>query len=190
MDRPPQASVADWNAADATRGVRHPGWVKRFRMASKSSARAALREAGAEAVPDGEEARLANLTTGLAGRLGIATVDMFIHDRGGGPNAITGRVDRPFVSIASSLLTTYTRTELEAVIAHCLVRHRAPAREWIPVGYADDIRAAALTRFPPALVSAIRKAESYRGRFAAFYLVAEGPTHRAVEERAAALLDL
>jgi len=189
MDRPTPASVTDWNAADATRGVRHPGWITRFRMASKSQARAAMRAAGSVAVAEGEEPRLTNLATGLAERLGLATVDLFIHDKGG-PNAMTGRVDGPFVSMARPMVTTYTRTELEAVIAHCLVRHRASVREWIPVGYADDVRAAALTRFPPALVSAIRKAEPYQGRFAAFYLVADGPTHRPVEERAEALLDL
>lgn len=189
MQKPPTTSVTDWNASDATRGVRHPGWLTRFRMASKSQARAAMRAAGSVAVTEGEEPRLTNLVTGLAGRLGLTAVDLFIHDQGG-PNAITGRVDRPFVSMGRSMVATYTRTELEAVIAHCLVRHRAPAREWIPVGYADDVRAAALTRFPPALVSAIRKAEPYQGRFAAFYLVAEGATHRPVEERAEALLDL
>jgi hypothetical protein len=183
------APIGDWNAGDAERGLRHPGWLKRFRLASKSHARGALREAGAVAVRAGDEPRFKNLADGLAERLALGPVDLFIYDVGG-PNAITGRLERPFVCAARSLVSSYTRTELEAVVAHCLVRHKEPPRKWIPVGYADDVRAAAVTRFPPALASAISKAEPYRGRFAAFYLVAEGPTHRPVEERSGALLDL
>ena len=184
-----RSPVGDWNAADAERGVRHPGWLKRLRLASKSHARAALREAGATALGDDDEPRLRNLADGLGARLGLAHVDLYVYPKGG-PNALAGRVERPFVCVARSLLETYTRTELEAVVAHCLIRRSEPARSWLPIGYSDDVRAAALTRFPPALVSAITKAEPYTGRFAAFYLVAEGPTHRPTDERAAALLDL
>jgi Zn-dependent protease with chaperone function len=181
--------IDDWNALDAERGVRHPGWLARFRLASKSQARAALREVGAVTVDEGGEPRFRNLVAGLSAKLGLGPVDLFLY-ADGGPNAITGRVERPFVCAARSLVSTYTRTELEAVVAHCLVRHRQPPRRWIPVGYADDVRAVALTRFPPALVSALRKAEPYRGRSASFYLVAEGVTHRPLEARIEALLDL
>lgn len=180
--------IDDWNALDAGRGVRHPGWLTRRRLASKSQARAALREVGAVKVSEGEEPRFRNLADGLSARLGLGPVDIFVY-ADGGPNAITGRVDRPFVCVARPLVSSYTRTELEAVVAHCLVRHQEP-RRWIPVGYADDVRAVALTRFPPALVSALRKAAPYRGRLAAFYLVAEGATHRPLDQRIEALLDL
>ncbi len=189
MTHATDAPIEDWNALDAERGVRHPGWLTRVRLASKSQARAALRDVGAVAVGDGEEPRFRNLADGLGTKLSLGPVDLFVYPRGG-PNAITGRVERPYVCVARSLVSSCTRTELEAVVAHCLVRHRQPPRKWIPVGYADDVRAVALTRFPPALVSAIRSAEPYRGRFAAFYLVAEGPTHRPVDERVEALLDL
>jgi Zn-dependent protease with chaperone function len=181
--------VEDWNAIDAERGVRHPGWLTRFRLASKAQARAALREAGAVALKDGDEPRFRNLADGLSAKLGLGPIDLFVYPDGG-PNAITGRVERPFVCAARSLVSSYTRTEVEAVVAHCLVRHRQPPRGWLPVGYADDVRAVALTRFPPALISALRKADPYRGRAAAFYLVAEGPTHRPVPERIGALVDL
>lgn len=189
MDRPPAAApVTDWNAPDAARGVRHPGWLKRRRASSRSHAAAALTEVGAVPAAEDDNPRLRNLTDGLSARVGLGPVDLFLYD--GAPNALTGRRERPFVCIARPLLGTYTRTELEAVLAHCLVRHKEPAREWIPVGYADDVRAAALTRFPPALISALQKAEPYRGRYPSFYMVAEGPTHRRLQERAEALLDL
>ena len=54
----------------------------------------------------------------------------------------------------------------------------------------DDIRAAATTRFPPALVSAIEKAEPRGGRFGPFWFVGTGPADRSVDERIATLQDL
>jgi hypothetical protein len=175
--------INDWNAADADRHAKKPSLLGRIALAShRSMTNRALREAGARKVSGDEQPRLHNIASGLAERLRLGPVDLYVIDKGG-PNALAGRTDRPVVAVTSSLLTTFARTELEAVVAHCLVRHRSAGRKGVPIGYSDDVRAVALTRYPPALIAAIRKAEPYTGRSAPFYLVGEGPTHRPVEER-------
>jgi hypothetical protein len=60
----------------------------------------------------------------------------------------------------------------------------------VPVGDADDLQAAAVTRYPPALATAISRAVPRRGRGAAFWFVAEDGAHVPPAERATALVDL
>lgn len=180
----------DWNAADADLKIKKPGLLDRLTFTSpKGLTRRALKEAGAVGVSGGDQPRFANIATGLADVLKLGPIDLFVID-GDGANALSGRTDRPVVAATRSLLETYARTELEAVIAHCLVRHRNAGRRGVIVGFSDDVRAVALTRYPPALASAIEKAQPHKGRFPGMYLVADGPTHRPVEERLAALADL
>jgi hypothetical protein len=182
--------VSDWNATDADLKVRKPGLIGRIALTSaKSLTRKALREAGARRISGADEPRLENIVAGLAERLDLGQVDTYLID-GRGANALAGRVERPVVGVTRALLDGYARTELEAVVAHCLVRFRDSGRRGAMVGFSDDVRAVALTRYPPALASAIEKAEPYGGRFGSLYLVAEGATHRPVKERIQALADL
>ncbi|HWC13060.1 MAG TPA: hypothetical protein VG929_00520 [Actinomycetota bacterium] len=181
--------VHDWNASDAARTAPRAGFLSRLGLPPKLSARKALKEAAAHRLPAGERPRFRNLAEGLAARASSGPPDLWVIETGG-PNALTCRLERPVVAVTRSLLDEYTRTEIEAVVAHCLVRSRVAGRKGVAVGYDDDVRAVALTRFPPALVAALRKAEPYTGRYGAFYLVADGATHRPVADRVAALLDL
>ena len=180
----------DWNAADAERVMPRPGLLGRIKLTSvKGAARRALKEAGARPVTDDEQHRFRNIADGIAERLALGQVDLFVVDDGG-PNALCCKLDRPTISATKSLLENYTRTEIEAVVAHCLVRYRTAGHRGVMVGFSDDVRAAALTRYPPALAAAVEKADPYRGRFAAFYLVADDPSHLPAADRITAILDL
>lgn len=182
--------MSDWNAADAELRVTKPGFLGRLALTSgKALTRKALSEASAVRVSAADEPRLENIATGLAERLGLGAVDLYVIE-GAGPNALAGRIERPVVGVTRSLLEAFARTETEAVVAHCLVRHRSAGKRGTVVGYSDDVRAVALTRYPPALATAIDKAVPYDGRFAGLYLVAEGPTHRDKRDRIQALYDL
>lgn len=183
------APPRDWNAGDVERDLPKPGLLGRLGLASKRTAKRALRDSGARPLREEEFPRFKNLVEGLAGTLQAGVVDTFVIETGG-PNALVCRIERPTIALSVSLLETFTRTELEAVIAHCLVRSDTAGRKGSRVGFADDVRAAALTRYPPALAAALRKADPYEGRFPGYYMVADAPSHRPVEERAAALLDL
>jgi hypothetical protein len=164
----------------------------------------ALRSAGARKLQPDEQPRLTNIASGLATDLRAAVPSLFVIDRGG-PNAFACKARGPAIAVSASLLDGYTRTELEAVIAHCLCRLATKevdnasygialgpfGRGLVPrVGYADDVRAASLTRFPPALASAIEKADPARGRSSALWFVGAGHVHRAPDERATAIRDL
>lgn len=182
--------MSDWNAADAELKVKRPGLLGRISLTStKGLTKRALAEAGGKRVDPTDEPRLLNIVAGLSERLGIRSVDTYVIE-GAGTNALAGRTDRPSLAVTRALLDGYARTELEAVVAHCLVRHKEAGRRGVIVGYSDDVRAVALTRYPPALVSAIDKATPYRGRYAALYMVSDGPTHRPKQERIQALNDL
>ncbi|MEA2453623.1 MAG: heat shock protein HtpX [Actinomycetota bacterium] len=190
MADPMSSVVRDWNASDADRYIKKPSVLQRISLTSqKSLTRRALKEAGARPIAGSDAPRLHNIASGLGERLGLGRVDLCLLS-GDGANALSGRTDRPVVGVTRSLLDGYARTELEAIVAHCLVRHREAGRRGVLVGYSDDVRACALTRYPPALASAIEKAHAYKGRYASFYLVADGPTHRPVKERIEALGDL
>jgi hypothetical protein len=168
-----------------------------------SQGRLALRSVGARPLPLGEAPRLENLTRGLAADLGARAPRLLTFD--GGPNALVCRAGGPALGVSRTLIDELSRTELEAVVAHCLVRLRpdrllaatlavalgplAPTTppEWV---LADDLRAAALVRFPPALAAAIAKAAPQTGRFRLFWFVSAEPGGPSPEERRHALLDL
>ena len=164
----------------------------------------ALRAADAVRCSKEEEPRLWNIAAGLAGDMGHKTPHLFVI-ADGGPNALACIARGPALAVTRTLLDAYTRTELEAVIAHGLVRlasgtiERATlavalgplgTRSLPRVGGADDVHACGLTRYPPALANAIEKAEPRTGRFAAFWFVADGGGHRRQGERVDAIRDL
>jgi Zn-dependent protease with chaperone function len=153
----------------------------------------------------GSEPRLENLVRGLSGEHELVLPRTVVLEDAP-PNACVWRplVGMPVLAISRSYLGALSRTELEGVIAHCLVRldssdARAAtmagllgaigARIAPKVGFSDDIRAVFLTRYPPGLASAIQKAVPARGS-APLWFVADGPTHRAATERIEELGDL
>ena len=164
----------------------------------------ALRGAGAVRCSKEQEPRLWNIATGLAGDMGSKPPHLFLIGEGG-PNSLACIARGPALAVSKSLLDTYTRTEIEAVVAHGLVRLASGTIERatlsvalgplgtksLPrVGGADDVHACALTRYPPALANAIEKAEPRSGRFAALWFVAEDGGHRPQAERVVAIRDL
>jgi hypothetical protein len=165
--------------------------------------RQALRAAAAEPLEAGAAPRLRNLAAGLAADLGVSVPSLWLVS-GPGANALVSRAGGPALGVTRQLLETYTRTELEAVVAHCLVRLGASSlrrealaaalgplgRPLCPVlGAPSDAAAAAVTRYPPALATAILKASPAR-RNAPFYFVAAPPWHEDPEARAALVADL
>ncbi|MGH2754361.1 MAG: M48 family metalloprotease [Actinomycetota bacterium] len=170
--------------------------------------RALLRDSGGRALGAEESPRFDHLTGGLAAGLGIDKPRLWIVPEGG-PNAFVAWRGGGHLGVSRALLEGYTRTELEAVLAHCLVRIRSGearattfalglgplarspfVRGGARVGGALDVAAAATTRYPPALASAVAKAEPRRGRFAASWFVAEDPAHVPPAVRVAFLEDL
>lgn len=164
-----------------------------------------LRRLGARPLGPGEGARLRNIAAGLAADLGIEAPDLLLIPDGG-PNAwVRAGRTRGVVAVTAALLDTYTRTELEAVVAHCLTRMQAPdfvysnlAARWSDlgaglaprVGEVHDVRAVALTRYPPGLASALQKADGEIVRYAPLWFVADAPSHQPAAERIAAVSDL
>ncbi|HVM36247.1 MAG TPA: M48 family metalloprotease [Actinomycetota bacterium] len=150
------------------------------------------------------DARLMNLVAGLAGKLGRPVPDVF--EAGAPPNAFAvPHSKRGAIVVSDSLLESATRTELEAVVAASLVRLDDPSFGWMrwlavfgafaagdgPVtGYDLDVRAAALTRYPPALAASIQKAVPARGPVAPFSFVAGPPWQPPPAARVAELRDL
>jgi hypothetical protein len=151
--------------------------------------RLALRSLGATRLRAHEAPRLFNLVEGFASRAGIAAPSLWLIPSGG-PNALVCRAGGSVVAMTRSLLDHYSRTELEAVAAHCVVRlhdstalsEAAALGRWgskmAPlVGFAQDAAASALTRYPPALARAIENAEPRSGRYEAMWFVAQGASH-------------
>lgn len=181
--------TADWNAKDAERDLPRPGLLARLPFRStRSLVKRALKEVAAEPLDGDVYPRARNIVDGLAARLGMVGVKPFVFE--GPPNAFAGRTDGAVVAMSSELLASFTRTEQEAVAAHCLVRSAEAGRRAARIGFADDVRAVALTRYPPALAAALERSTPYNGRFASLYLVADSPAHRPVADRIAALHDL
>ena len=178
--------------------------VVAFFMWANNQGLLALRAALARRVAEGEEPRLTNIAAGLASDMNVTPPALFIVPDGG-PNAMVCRARGDALVVTKSLLENFTRTELEAVVSHCLVRLRSVdldrtslgvalgplgSRSVPMVGVQDDVAAVAVTRYPPALAAAIEKAEPRGGRFAPFWFAAIGSSHRSAVERAAALRDL
>ncbi|MGH2736090.1 MAG: hypothetical protein ACRDKZ_10955 [Actinomycetota bacterium] len=169
-----------------------------------SQGRRVLRLAGAEPPRGGGSARILNLVAGLSADLAIPAPEVLVADDERA-NALVCLAGGPKFVVTSSLLEGFTRTEQEAVVAHCLVRLRGGQVRWTQlslalgpfggalvaqVGGADDVAAASLTRYPPALAAAVRKAEAATGRYGALWFVGGGTSHVPAEQRAAALADL
>jgi hypothetical protein len=163
-----------------------------------------LRAVGARTGNPDEIARLENLLQALAGDLDIAPPDLLVTDEPG-PNALVAKRSGHIVVVTADLARDFSRTELEAVLAHCLVRIATDQVGTAQVGMAlgplgaglrgltgtsEDVATAGLTRYPPALASAIEKCEPRSGRFAALWFVAEGPSHTPADRRISDLRDL
>ena len=169
-----------------------------------NSGRGMLRREKALRLVPGSSPRLENVVEGLAQTTKLPAPEVWlIEDEA--PNALVCFTRRPAIAVTSGLVESYTRTELEAVIAHCFVRLAATATPLqrtmlalsaissafgVPVGDVDDVRAAAVTRYPPALASAVTKASPRTGRGASFWFVADDAMHVPPAERSKALLDL
>jgi hypothetical protein len=150
----------------------------------------------------GEAARLEHLVSSLAGQLGTRPPEVFLIGAAG-PAALIWGGRRPLVAMSPSMIDSYAHTELEAVAAHSLVRLRSPRTRWLPaatllggarlgrfVDSSDDLKAVAITRYPPALGTAIGKSESGRDRWSPARFAAHHPSHRPPEQRIEFLSDL
>ena len=152
-----------------------------------------------------EEARVVNVVQGLSADLSVVPPKVFVFAGNGAEALVCHSAGGYAIALSHGLLSTYTRTELEAVVSHCLVRivlgrvrPAAVAAALGPlgatmgpvVGGTDDLAAVSATRYPPGLMKALSKAQPATGRLAAFYLASAGPTHRPTAERVAALADL
>lgn len=124
-----------------------------------------------------------SLLSGLASDLRTPVPELWIIDDDA-PNALVTLQRGPVVAVSSGLEGALTRTECEAVIAHCMVRlvsgearsttRRIGAGPFGPTGREAaqaDLFAVAQTRYPPALASAIGKAVPRSGPFAALWFV-------------------
>jgi hypothetical protein len=162
--------------------------------------RRALRSLRATPARKADAPRLVNLVEGLSQQVGAPAPSVWIADEGG-RNALVCRSGGPCLVVTRRLLDEATRTELEAAVAHCLVRLRGgllreslgaafggPATA-LTVDAALDVRAVAVTRYPPGLAAAIAKADE-PSRLRPFWLVAEGPSHAPRRARLEALADL
>lgn len=181
------------------------GWIVKTVADAKLKDRVMLRRLGAQPLPRDRGARLRNIAAGLAGDLGVETPELFLVPEGG-PNAwVRAGGNGGIVAVTASLLETYTRTELEAVVAHCLTRLHAGdfvysnlAARWSDlgaglaprIGFAHDARAVAVTRYPPGLATALEKADGKIRHYAPLWFVADAPSHQPVSERIAAVSDL
>lgn len=147
--------------------------------------------------------RFLNLVAGVSADIGVAPPRAY-EVEGEGPNALIFLdKGRPAIGVTRSGLSTYTRTELESVVAHCLVRldpHAGLDRMSLRLGglvrscargpsEADDARAAAVTRYPPGVAKAIERSVPAAGRFSHLWFVAEGGSPSS-DDRVAALTQL
>lgn len=151
-----------------------------------------------------DSARAVDMAHGLASDLGMRPPSLYVISNGA-PNALVFFDPTPALALSQSLLESFARTELEAVVAHCLIRlrdtavRRAMVAVWLgrrahrlapEIGLVDDVRTCALTRYPPALASALQKSEPRDPRFGPLWLVGAAAPHGAVDVRVANILDL
>jgi hypothetical protein len=159
---------------------------------------------GARPVAPGEAPRLTNLVAGRARSENASVPEVMLSERPA-PNAFIWGGRRPIIAMSRDAVETFTRTEIEAVVAHCFVRLGSGAGRTLPiavllgrlaawagplVGVTHDVATAASTRYPPALRSALTKCSPARGTFAPAFFVAEGWSHTPVGDRVRALEDL
>ena len=163
-----------------------------------------LRKVAAKPVVQGTEPRLENLVAGLVTRMGLRAPRLYVYDAQG-PNGFSCRWRGPAIGVSRRALTELNRTELEALIAHCLVRTHSPSLRLAPlacqarlfaralgplVGPPEDVRASAVTRYPPALSTVLEKSAPATGRYGPLYFAAKHPSHMPIPDRIAALSDL
>jgi Zn-dependent protease with chaperone function len=163
------------------------------------------RRFGVVAAEGGSEPRLENLVRGLSADHRLVRPRAVVL-KDAPPNAFVWKPlwGNAVLAISRSYLGALSRTELEGLVAHCLVRIESSdaraatmagllgpigARAGPKVGVFDDIGATALTRYPPGLSSAIRKAVPARGA-GPLWFVSDGPSHRAAAHRIEELADL
>ena len=165
---------------------------------------AALKSVGARPAEGSELPRARNLVTGLASDLGAPAPELWmISTPAGGPNALVTWGSVPVIAVTSDFEETFTRTECEAVLTHCLVRIasgearsttlRSGFGPFCPSGTEParaDLETVARTRYPPALISALTKAGPQQGAFAALWFAPEAGGDVSVSRRADALRDL
>ena len=165
--------------------------------------RAVIRDAGARQLQPHEAPRFENIATGLAADLGMPPPGLWLVEAGP-PNAFVTWSGGAQMGVTRSVLDDLTRTEVEAVVAQALLRIRSGeakatthaialgplAPRGARVGGPLDVATAAVTRYPPALASAVAKSTPKRGRFAAAWFVADDPAHVPAGERVLAVEDL
>lgn len=163
-----------------------------------------LRKVDAKPVADGAEPRLENLVAGLVKKMGVRAPHLYVFDASG-PNGFVCRRRGPVIGVSRRALVDLNRTELEGLIAQCLVRTHSSSLRLAPlacqarlfaralgplVGPAEDVRAAAVTRYPPGLIAVLDKSAPATGRYGPLYFAAEHPSHVPISDRIAALSDL
>ena len=167
--------------------------------------RAALAAVGGGLTLEAKDApRLFNLATGIAAELGLGPPRLLLWPAEE-VNAFACRAGGPVIVVSRAVLENYTRTELEAVVAHSLIRlsagdrHRAVVAAALgglagPAGVArhddDDLRTIAFTRYPPALASAIAKASPVGGSRASYWFVPAASGDASQAQRVRRLRDL
>lgn len=165
---------------------------------------AALKSAGARPAGGSELPRVRNLVMGLASDLGAPIPELWVASiPAGGPNALVTWRRGPIIAVTSEFEETFTRTECEAVLTHCLVRTasgearsttlRSGFGPFGPSGTEParaDLATVARTRYPPALISALTKAGPQQGAFAALWFVPEAGGEVSASRRAEVLRDL
>jgi heat shock protein HtpX len=178
--------------------------------------RAALRDAGAQEADPGRWPRYHNLVGGLAQAAGLPMPRLYVADSDAANAFSVGRdPERSALVVTRGLLTTLNRVELEGVLAHelnhiwswgarlatigvalgrvpGLLRLVAPPRR----EFEADEGGARLTRYPPGLVSALKKLAdaapppALAGLHHLWIMAPEDSTHPPVAERIAALQQL
>lgn len=166
--------------------------------------RRAVRRKGARPIAPGSSPRLENVFAGLVAQIGLGDVRLLTFSAPA-PEAVIGDSGGRAVALSDGLVEDFSRTELEAVLAHCLLRIKshnvwrsrlACHLRWLAglagtvVGAHEDVAATALTRYPPALAAAIRKSAVDSGRLAPLAFVADHPCHTPPDARLDLLADL
>jgi heat shock protein HtpX len=177
--------------------------------------RAALRDAGAEPADPQRLPRYHNLVEGLCHAAGLPMPRLYLVDSDAANAFSIGRdPERGALVVTRGLLTGLNRVEVEGVLAHelnhiwswgarlatlgvalgrvpGLLRLVAPPRR----EFDADEAGARLTRYPPGLVSALKKLAAgdpppIRPHLGHLWIVAPDPTHPPVAARIAALQEL
>jgi heat shock protein HtpX len=177
--------------------------------------RAALRDAGAQPADPARLSRYHNLVEGLCQAARLPMPRLYVVDSDAANAFSIGRdPERGALVVTRGLLTGLNRVELEGVLAHelnhiwswgarlatlgvalgrvpGLLRLVAPPRR----EFDADEAGARLTRYPPGLVSALKKLAAadpppIRPHLGHLWIVAPDPTHPPVAARIAALQEL